>query len=306
MSRYRPPSAFVLLILCAIGCDATSPLRMFRRTDQAAASLLPTDEAEDPNLPSIDATVARRIDDTVVGGSDATTGDTAMSASADHEASSGEPTSSNAIYLTDNQPTASPETVQTSMDATAAQPAAASGLADAAKNALDSFRFVLPGSAKAKEAALAEEIAAFEQFPLAFELPTVAGETVNSAQFSGNLMVVDVWATWCAPCKRAIPEFVALQQEHESRGIQVIGITCDSADPEQAAETARKAFAIGKQLNVNYPLLVDDGTTTKKIPGFRGYPTTLFVSPDGIVRYMVTGAQSEEKLAMMVELIMRN
>lgn len=178
-------------------------------------------------------------------------------------------------------------------------------LASSSRSPFDAFRFALPGSARAREDALAREISSFDKFEFSFSLPTVAGEANDSRQFKGQLMVIDIWATWCAPCKRAIPDFIAIQEEFQAHGVQVVGITCDSADPADAPETARKAYAIGQQLGVNYPLLVDDGSTTKQVPGFRGYPTTLFMTPDGVVRYKVTGAQSKEKLASMINTILQ-
>jgi len=117
-------------------------------------------------------------------------------------------------------------------------------------------------------------------------------------------MVIDIWATWCAPCRKAIPEFVALQSEFESHGVQVIGITCDSNNPDDAAETARKAYNIGEKMNVNYPLLVDDGTTRPQIPGFRSFPTTLFVTADGQVRYMAIGVQPKERMTAIIRAIL--
>ena len=86
--------------------------------------------------------------------------------------------------------------------------------------------------------------------------------------------------------------------------MQVVGITCDSDDPAQAEATSRRALEIAQRLGVNYPLLLDDGSTTKQVPGFRGYPTTLFVTPDGIVRYKITGAQSKEALGAIIEVLL--
>ena len=174
-------------------------------------------------------------------------------------------------------------------------------LASAARKTLDVFRL---GGERTPED-LASEIASFREFPFAFNLPTVGGEQNDSRQFTGQLIVVDIWATWCGPCKKAIPEFIELQNEFESHGVQVVGITCDSDDPAAAAETTRKAYNIGQKLGVNYPLLVDDGTTKGQIPGFRSYPTTLFLTADGQVQYMVVGVQPKERMAQIIRTILQ-
>jgi hypothetical protein len=95
-----------------------------------------------------------------------------------------------------------------------------------------------------------------------------------------------------------------MQSQYGSFGVQVVGITCDSKDPTKQAAAAPTAQAIGKQLGVNYPILMDDGTTTDKIPGFRSYPTTLFVTPDGQVRYMAVGVQSQERMAAILQALL--
>jgi thiol-disulfide isomerase/thioredoxin len=178
-------------------------------------------------------------------------------------------------------------------------------LTSTARKTFDTLLAPLSAGSRSNNESIAAEIAAFKPFPFTFELPNVAGEKVSSKSFGGQLMLVDVWATWCGPCKAAIPELVEIQNEFQSLGVEIVGITCDSDDPEEAAAVARKAYNIGKQLQVNYPLLVDNGSTIPQIPGFRGYPTMLFLTPDGQVRYMVTGVQSREKLVAMINTVLQ-
>lgn len=209
---------------------------------------------------------------------------------------------------------------------------ASADLPSAARRTIDALKASLPNPAAARHEKLVAAIADFEPFPFAFDLPTIAASPAGAGDASGaandeaspaddpqsaagsnwlssqdaaeTLLVVDIWATWCDPCRKAIPDFVAVQQQYESLGVQVVGITCDSDDPAQAEATSRRALEIGQRLGVNYPLLLDDGSTTKQVPGFRGYPTTLFVTPDGVVRYKVTGAQSKEALGAIIEVLL--
>jgi thiol-disulfide isomerase/thioredoxin len=156
----------------------------------------------------------------------------------------------------------------------------------------------------ARTAALAEEIAAFQSFPFSFQLPNLAGETISSEGLPARLLVVDIWATWCGPCQKSIPEFVALQRQWGEAGVQVVGITCDSDDPAKQAAAVPVAQAIAERRDINYPLLIDDGTTKPQVRGFRALPTTLFVDSAGQVRFMVVGMQSQQRLTRIIRLLL--
>lgn len=320
--RGRGLVSLLLLAAFASGCSSTSPFAFFGRSKDTSTQVA---AAASSDVTASSSTAQNSTNEyplpDYVAQANAVAATTNDAASAIADPSANNTASATLQTPTDLQapaptavaesPAALPPAIDPTTDAVVASTAVASAtefpgrLTSAAKKTFDIFRSAIPTSDAAADAALVEKISNFNRFPFSFDLPSVAGEKQSSKSFGGQLLVVDVWATWCAPCKKAIPEFIEIQKEFESQGVQVVGITCDSADPAAAAEIARRAYNIGEQLNINYPLLVDDGSTIPQIPGFRGYPTTLFVTSDGQVRYMVTGMQSKEKLTAMINAILQ-
>jgi thiol-disulfide isomerase/thioredoxin len=78
-------------------------------------------------------------------------------------------------------------------------------------------------------------------------LPDVGGVAHSLQQWRGRVLVVNFWATWCAPCREEIPGFVRLQERHGGRGLQFVGIAIDQ--PGKVADFAR-------EFGINYPLLI--------------------------------------------------
>lgn len=285
-----------LLLLLIAGCNSANPFRT-AQTSLDKASQVPEETITDSNSPAnLSLSDSGSLPDYLQ-----------TATVPDSSAPDSSPAPSPNLLATTSTPAAdAPGAVTPASSTSPAEPQSSpNGLTSAARRTFGSLLAPLAPGSRDHSGGIAAEIAAFKPFPFSFELPNVAGEMVNSKNFGGQLMLVDVWATWCGPCKTAIPELIEIQNEYQSMGVEIVGITCDSDDPQDAADVARKAFNIGKQLQVNYPLLVDNGTTIPQIPGFRGYPTMLFLTPDGQVRYMVTGVQSREKLAAMIQAVLQ-
>ena len=96
----------------------------------------------------------------------------------------------------------------------------------------------------------AEQAGATSSLP-DFALPDVSGKQHNISEWQGKIRVINFWATWCGPCRKEIPEFIALQQQYADKGLQFIGIAIDDQ------ESVEKYLA---SININYPMLIGDLT----------------------------------------------
>lgn len=112
---------------------------------------------------------------------------------------------------------------------------------------------LLFGVAAALALAAGIGLARFDRAPadatalLALSLPDAGGQPQALAQWRGKVLVVNFWATWCAPCREEMPEFVRAQNDYGSKGLQVVGIAVDNAD---------KVQQFAKDLGLNYPALI--------------------------------------------------
>ena len=115
-------------------------------------------------------------------------------------------------------------------------------------------------------------------------LPDSAGRSVAVGQFRDRLLIVNFWATWCAPCVEEMPELSALALELSSNRLQVIGIGVDSA--AKIAEFARKH-------QISYPLLVAGASAVQMLRPLGntsgGLPFTLVIGRDGQIKHRHLG-----------------
>lgn len=115
-----------------------------------------------------------------------------------------------------------------------------------------------------------------------FTLEMMNGEMFTLSDHEGKIIVLNIWATWCPPCRKEIPDFIEIQKNMREEGVLFVGVALD-----QEGWKVVRPFA--KKYGINYPIVVDNGTVRRKYGPFRGIPTTFIINREGKVAYVSLG-----------------
>jgi peroxiredoxin len=117
-----------------------------------------------------------------------------------------------------------------------------------------------------------------------FTLMGLEGRSVQLRELRGKVVLLNFWATWCAPCQHEMPSMERLYQTFKQTGFVLLAVSMD----RQGAEVARPFAA---HLKLNFPILLDPASEVSRQYGVRGLPTTYLIDPDGLLIGAVIGAR---------------
>jgi len=109
-------------------------------------------------------------------------------------------------------------------------------------------------------------------------------------------VLLNFWATWCAPCLVEMPVFAQWQRLYGPQGFQVVGISMDD-------DSAPVRSLLGK-LKVNYPVAMGDAALGERYGGVLGLPLTYLIDKDGVVRARFQGETDSNKIETQVKLML--
>ena len=113
---------------------------------------------------------------------------------------------------------------------------------------------------------------------------TLDGDSVSLAELEGEAVLLNVWATWCAPCRREIPELQALHEAHRDEGLHVVGVTVDSRHVEADIRSFIDEFGM------TYDIWWDPDQAIVGKLGAVGVPLTVLIDRDGRIVWRHLGA----------------
>jgi cytochrome c biogenesis protein CcmG/thiol:disulfide interchange protein DsbE len=115
-----------------------------------------------------------------------------------------------------------------------------------------------------------------------FRVQTLDGDTLSMQGLRGKVVLVNVWATWCLPCRVEMPMLESTWRRHREAGLVLLGASVDRGEISAVRE-----FVTSR--GITYPVAVVDQGVIDALGGVRGYPTSVLIGRDGTVRHTVLG-----------------
>ncbi len=112
---------------------------------------------------------------------------------------------------------------------------------------------------------------------------TLDGESFELAAMRGQVVLVNVWATWCEPCRKEMPDLQSLHTRHQAQGLSVVGISVD------AARLGPEVRGVVEEFGITYPNVHDARNTIGPLFKVVGYPTSFLIDRQGAIVWRKDG-----------------
>jgi peroxiredoxin len=123
-----------------------------------------------------------------------------------------------------------------------------------------------------------------------FTLTTLEGETISLAELRGKAVLVNIWASWCIPCRSEMPTMQAVYEDYASRGFTILAVNATNQD------SRREAADFVREYELTFPILLDLDGTVGQLYQVSALPSSFFIRPDGTIQEVVIGGPMAEAL----------
>ncbi|MDX1682395.1 MAG: TlpA disulfide reductase family protein, partial [Phycisphaeraceae bacterium] len=132
--------------------------------------------------------------------------------------------------------------------------------------------------------------------PISFTAQTLSGQTINTANLKGRMVVVEFWATWCPPCVKLTPKLKAMHDKYAPEGVILLGVSLDRSESKVTQYTKKNHMTWPQILNKRQP--VDLGRAM--FGGSYGIPRAVIIGPEGKVRWIGNAFGIESQLGALL------
>lgn len=122
-----------------------------------------------------------------------------------------------------------------------------------------------------------------------FTVKDLKGREISLSNYSGKVVFLNFWATWCGPCKAEIPDFIEAYKQYKDKGMEIIGISVDRISPKSVLKFVEK-------YKINYPVVMSTDKIQKDYEPGPYVPTTIIVDQEGKIRHRHIGYMDKETL----------
>ncbi len=122
-----------------------------------------------------------------------------------------------------------------------------------------------------------------------FTVKDLKGREISLSDYSGKVVFLNFWATWCGPCKAEIPDFIEAYKQYKDKGMEIIGISVDTISQKSVLKFVEK-------YKINYPVIMGTDKIQRDYEPGPYVPTTIIVDREGKIRHRHIGYMGKETL----------
>jgi thiol-disulfide isomerase/thioredoxin len=128
-----------------------------------------------------------------------------------------------------------------------------------------------------------------------FTLDRLNGGQMTLSEMRGQVVLINIWATWCVPCRIEMPALEQAYQDYRDQGLVVLGVNATYQDSE------KDIAPFIQQFGMTFPILLDRTGRVDQSYEVRGLPTSFFVDRQGMIRYVSIGAMNNAVIRSRIE-----
>lgn len=123
-----------------------------------------------------------------------------------------------------------------------------------------------------------------------FSLETPEGEKISLSELRGSPVLINLWTSWCPPCRMEMPALQKVYDEYRHQGFEILAVNSTLQDNRE------DAVHFANELGLNFPILLDPEGNVSRLYQLQSLPTSFFIGKDGVIREVVIGGPMSEAL----------